>query len=733
MRMALQVGTVFIALWPAVVAAQDPMPERIRRAQRLLVSTLDPALPDVSLDLWLRQLVGSSARFDWTAGSCAGQRERDSPEVPLCGIAAVVDGNVAVTVGARLGEYLQGSKVDRWGMPRLDEAFINRGRAQVMVERLSDLPRILSLPQQEWPAPDVVLGSVECLPRRAEPNEAVTCAMSVANKGSAPSLVRVFVDVPSDRSRGGDGIVRLEAGARRTVRVTFPWPDELGAAVTAGVEHTARTPYHRLNERGALVLTRGEDLDTPADLLGWQDDENALRTITSTRVTVGATPRIIELPVDSSVSSLFVSVESLPAVTVSLLRPDGARVSEADSDLEFSDLNTMDLVREIPAKMRIHSIARPAPGVWRVALSGATGAIGSAVLVKALGKSPTDIGSFDFVRKQEGVHGGYFEIDGMPLVGGPATAVARLWRGPEEASFRLVDADGTPLRDVTLRKGMTDTADGDFLGTFELPEVPFQVVMNAVDSSGAPIQRVHPVTFRAQPVALFFNYGTAIALERGTRRRLSFAVSNVGAETATFAVHVRASPGAVLDLSPATVTLEPGTSAAPSFVLAIPPDAEGSGYVHLRITATNTADAAVSNTVSDMLELSRPGDADSDFVPDASDNCRDVPNHDQEDTNGNGLGDACDPADGGPLSIRGLSPESGPPGTGVKVTGAGFHPAGPYIVLFNGLPVVAVPASATELTVTVPADAPAGPVVLVVWTERGFAMSPIPFIVRKPR
>jgi hypothetical protein len=41
------------------------------------------------------------------------------------------------------------------------------------------------------------------------------------------------------------------------------------------------------------------------------------------------------------------------------------------------------------------------------------------------------------------------------------------------------------------------------------------------------------------------------------------------------------------------------------------------------------------------------GDSDGDGVPDASDNCPDVPNAGQTDTDGDGLGDACDPDDDG--------------------------------------------------------------------------------------
>jgi hypothetical protein len=726
MRTVLRIVTVLCTLWPAVAAAQDPARERVRRAQVAIASSLDPALPDVALVTWLRQVVGSSARYEWTAGSCAGQRERDNPAVPLCGVVAAQDSDVTVTVGVRLGEYLQDARIDRWATPRLDAAFVSRRRDLVMLDRLSELAHILHLRPEEWPRPEIALESARCVPERPQPDEPVSCGIAVANNGDAPSFARVFVDNPLDRSRSGDAVVRLDAGARKTARTTFPWPHEQGAAITAGVELSDRTPYHRVNERGELTLTRGEDLDTPAELLGWEDDDHALQAIVSARVGTGGGSRIVDVPVDSSIESLLVSIESLPGVTATLLRPGGARVREMDGDVRISDLKTMDLEREIPANLRLYTIAKPQPGEWHVAVSGADGP----VLVKALGNSPIALDSFEFVRLQEGVHGGYFEIDGMPLAGVPATAEARVSHGPDEAAFRLVDEGGNTLRSVRLLKGQPDTADADLLGTFELPAAPFRAVMDGIDASGTPIQRQYPVTFRAQPVAVFFTYGISGVVEAGTSRRFTFAVTNVGTEAATFALSVKTTLGDVLDLSPPIVTVQPATSATSSFSLAIPGNAERPGHIDIRITATSTADTLVKNGASASLEVAREDDADNDSIEDFVDNCRDAPNHDQRDANRNGIGDACDPAGGGALSVRRLSPESGPPGTVVKIAGTGFSAAEPPFVLFNGVPVPAVALSTTELTFTVPAGAAMGPVLLVVGTEKGFAMSPMPFIVR---
>ena len=724
MRTALRLVTVLCALWPAVVMAQHT-PERIRRTQAVIASSLDPALPDISFDRWLRQVLGSDAQYEWTSGPCADQLDVEDSVVPLCGIVAVAGADVAVTVGVRLGDYLQETKVDRSGTPRLDAAVISRGRDFVMLDRLSDLPRLTSVPAAQWPQPNIVLESVRCTPEHPQPDESVTCRIAVANNGNAAAFVHVFINTPLDRSLSGEAAVKLEAGARKTARMTFRWP-ESGADMTAGVEIGGRLPYHDVNERGELTLTRVEELDTRSFLRGWVDDDDAPRTIMSSRVAVGGAPRVIDVPVDRSISRLVVSVESGRGLSTTLLRPTGARVGDMDRDVRLSEIKTIDLQRETPANLRVYTVAHPQPGIWQVQVAGP----GGTVLVKAVGNSPIGFEDFRFVRKQEGPHAGYFSVDGMPLAGIPATAEASMSKLSNETKFQFVDEAGATLRNVRLRQGVPDAVDEDYLGTFELPAVPFRIMMTGLDESGAPIQRLHPVTLRAQPVALFFNYPPANVVP-GAVRRFTFAVTNVGTEAATFALRVTSTLGEVRDLSPATVTVQPGTSATPSFLLTVPADADPLSEIELRMNATSTSDASVMNSASARLEVAREGDTDGDSVADDEDNCRDVPNRDQTDRNHDGVGDACDPSNGDPLVVRGLSPESGPPGTVVKIVGSGFSTKGENFVMFNLFRLVpAISTNGTELFVTVPADAPIGPVPLLVGTEAHDEMTPKPFIVR---
>jgi hypothetical protein len=154
---ALQFVTILVMMYPgSLPAAQDAAPEPIRRARAVLVSTLDPALPAVQLETWLRQVVGPSARYEWGEGACAGLRQSSSLGVGVCGVVLAATSDLTVTVALRLGERRFDEKTDRWEPARLNDAFLDRGDESLPLERLGDLPRLLMLPSQQWPRRNVV-------------------------------------------------------------------------------------------------------------------------------------------------------------------------------------------------------------------------------------------------------------------------------------------------------------------------------------------------------------------------------------------------------------------------------------------------------------------------------------------------------------------------------------------------------------------------------------------------
>jgi hypothetical protein len=69
----------------------------------------------------------------------------------------------------------------------------------------------------------------------------------------------------------------------------------------------------------------------------------------------------------------------------------------------------------------------------------------------------------------------------------------------------------------------------------------------------------------------------------------------------------------------------------------------GSGIVSFSALGSGFAEPYNDPTVDYYFEFKSAADKDGDGVPDATDNCPTVSNADQKDSNGNGIGDACEP------------------------------------------------------------------------------------------
>ena len=185
----------------------------------------------------------------------------------------------------------------------------------------------------------------------------------------------------------------------------------------------------------------------------------------------------------------------------------------------------------------------------------------------------------------------------------------------------------------------------------------------------------------------------------GDRLTVEVTVANNGTDPAgTFRVFINDVGGQAVLASVAGLAPNADTLVRVSFFVNTP------GLRTIRAFVDSRTDIAESNEANNILEtqvqVDQAPDADQDGVRDSDDNCVDVPNPDQLDTDNDGLGDACDFPDLVPTLIS-LSPAD--PVTGdrltveVTVANNGTDPAGTFRVFINDVGGQAVLASVAGL------------------------------------
>ena len=727
MSAAIQFITIVVMMYPPSLAvAQDVAPERVRRAQAVLVSALDPALPAVPLEAWIRQVVGPAARYEWADGACAGVRQSSSQGVGVCGVVLATTSDFTVTVAVRIGERWLDEKTDRLEPARFNDAFIDRGNESLTLERLGDLPRLLTVPPQQWPRRDVIVekNGVRCSP--PTPYGEVTCSLSVSNPGQTTIYARIFAERRPYADEDVDFVVKLLPGATRTIQLDLSSRPPAGN-VSVGVELNARTPYVRAGKDGAVTLRPGSPENLLDGFIDQPDRDQLPRDILRVRGAFTGSARSFDVPVDSSVTRLMVSAE-LDNATATLFRPGGAPVAGSDGNVRVSTAQTFEPTRVNVANLKVFTVTAPEPGVWRLELTASGESKARTFAVSARGISTAALESFDLVVLQEHVHGGYFRIhDAMPVAGTRIAAQARLSDRSLNPTFRLIDESGTTLQTLDLKKD-DHYALYDPAGPLIVPAVPFSAVMEATGGGKGAIQRQYPVLFRPQTVKVSFAFDqTQIpAVVAGSTRQFRYTVTNYGTATASFVPTVRTFEGDVRDVSPRIVSLAPGASATVTFSLVVPAKPELSS-IGMQLVATHASDAAVTNSTDVDLEIAPADDVDKDYVKNDVDNCPLFPN-DQHDDDRDGIGDACDPTPWSPVAILDFHPKRGAVGTTVTISGKLFGESiAQNRVTFGHVPATILKATTTELVVIVPEQAPSFHI--FVHAPKGTAGSLVPFVV----
>jgi von Willebrand factor A domain-containing protein 7 len=271
---------------------------------------------------------------------------------------------------------------------------------------------------------------------------------------------------------------------------------------------------------------------------------------------LASTPREFTIAVDTTVRRAVFSATADELTSATLLRPDGTAVAVGDPDVTSIDLTTTEFT-SVPPFFRIVSTGRivtielPAPGDWTLRVQG----IGE-YSVGAQGNTDLFVETFQFVQHGNPKHPGFYSVNGQPLAGQEATALARVGGPANDPAFEAIGMDGASLQPLPLDIGHPDAAEGDYTGTFDLPDTPFRVLVRGTDVAGFPFQRIVAKLIRPQVARVVVDLlSVPDRLLVGVTTTLRFSLLNVG-PTATFDITARDNLGFVTSVSPTSVVLD---------------------------------------------------------------------------------------------------------------------------------------------------------------------------------
>jgi len=215
----------------------------------------------------------------------------------------------------------------------------------------------------------------------------------------------------------------------------------------------------------------------PTELSGMTEEMNASRGHDETVIRVGGQlaegQRDFDVPIDSSIDSVyfFVSVQCLQ--TMAVIPPPGGEFNAAAPGVETHEFSAIRLV----------TIKAPSPGTWRIGVAG-RGVY--SLIVKA--HSSVSLGEVSLSR------------DGKPIVA-PAPLGERVRfeavvsGAPPDVSFQFIAMDGRRLESFVAPVTETNQPATTYATDITLPSRDFRVLVTGIDAKGLAFQRVSPRLF----------------------------------------------------------------------------------------------------------------------------------------------------------------------------------------------------------------------------------------------
>jgi len=306
-------------------------------------------------------------------------------------------------------------------------------------------------------------------------------------------------------------------------------------------------------------------------------------------------PKTITIPVDSVTKRItFTFSTDTKGSQLKLTQPSGGTITGGLADAEVTELNCG----------RILTVASPKAGEWRAEITG-TGRF----WMEAEAQSDIYFIAAKFVKEGgRPAHTGLFPIQGQPVSGTPATLEASLSASATKSTeFYLVTEGGQTIQKLQMRTVNSDRQFLEFVGSVDLPSVPFRVAAMGRDSNGKQYQRFFSNLFHAESVEISSNLDLD-ELPAGSARQVAFTVRNIGFPR-TFKLTVTDARQFVTNVETKELVLGAGESGTVRVDLAVPAGTAPGLGDNLVIVAQSTAGPPTSN--SNVVHFSVSSSSDS--------------------------------------------------------------------------------------------------------------------------
>ena len=180
-----------------------------------------------------------------------------------------------------------------------------------------------------------------------------------------------------------------------------------------------------------------------------------------------------EIPVDSTIESVyfFVSIQCLESVA--LVRPSGEELRTDGPDVEYHRFDAV----------RLFTVREPGPGIWKVRVTG-RGVF--SLIVKA--QTELQLSGVAFVD-------GAAPVKGQPVRGRPQRLEAYMSGHAGEVAFQFVAANTAMLQTVDLGLEKESERYRTYAGQVTPPNEDFRVVATGTDANGFRFQRIEERLF----------------------------------------------------------------------------------------------------------------------------------------------------------------------------------------------------------------------------------------------